>query len=281
MSLTKVPTITKVFLALVILGLTSGVLPGQPKDPPKTITVPALVQCTETVEIYSLVTGRLKVYKIMEIGHHVGKGTILAAIDAPVLEQEVRQAEHTLELVTAQLKVVEAQLLAAELAVREAKNPNEQETKRALVNKARAEVEVHKARIRVYQTAVDIARTRLRFTSITAPIAGVITRRHFSTGDLIRAADHGRSLPLFVLQDWNHMRVVIQVPEKSALLVKAGTRVELIIPNRKGPIQGTIARTAYAIEEGSMRAEMDVANTDGNLRPGMTCKATIHLEKAK
>ena len=279
--MTKLPTVTKVFLALLILCLTSGVLSGQPKEAPKTITVPALIQSSETVEIYCQVTGRLRVDKMAEIGQHVRKGIVLAEIHAPILVKEVQQAEHALELVTAQLKVVQAQLVAAELAVREAKNPNEQETKRALVNKARAELEVHKTRIRVHEAALDIARTRLGFTSIMAPIDGVITRRQFSTGELIRAADYGRPLPLFVLQDWDRLRVVIQVPEKSALLVKAGTRVELNIPSIKDPIHGTIARTAYVIEEGSMRAEMDLAATNDKLRPGMTSKATIFLEKSK
>jgi RND family efflux transporter MFP subunit len=280
--MTKLPTVTKVFLALVILCLTSGVLPGQPKEAPKTITVPALIQSSQTVEIYSQITGRIKgVSKFAEIGDYVRKGTVLAEIHAPILVKEVQQAERALELVTAQLKVVEANLVAAELAVRETKNPNEQETKRALVNKARAEVEVQKAHIRVHEAALDTARTRLYFTSIMAHFDGVITRRQCNTGELVRAADHGRPVPLFVLQDWNRLRVVIQIPEKSALLVKPGMRVELNLPNLKDPIQGTIARTAYVIEEGSMRAEMDVTATDDKLRPGMAGKATIFLEKGK
>jgi len=278
--MTKLPTVTKVFLALIILCLTSGVLPGQPKEAPKTITVPAQIQATGTVEIYSLVTGHLK-KQLVDIGDKVANGQILAVIDAPILDTELEQATRSLELVRAQLKVAEANAVAAELGVREVKNPNEQETKRALLNKARAEVEVCKARFRVQESALAIARIRAGFTSILAPIDGVITRRQFSSGELIRAADHGRPLPLFVLQRTDRMRVVIQVPEKSAILVKPGTRVELIVPNLKDPIQGTIARTAFAIEEGSMRGEMDVANTDGNLRPGMTAKATIFLEKGK
>jgi RND family efflux transporter MFP subunit len=278
--MTKLPTVTKVFLALIILCLTSGVLPGQPKEEPKTITVPALLQSVATVEIYSLVTGHLKAVNA-DIGGFVAKGTVLAEINAPILVREVQQAEHALEVVTVQLKVVEAQLVAAEAALRQIKNLNERETKRALVDKARAEVEVHKALIRAHQIGLQTAQQRLGFTKIMAPIDGFITRRQCSAGDLIRAADHGRPLPLFVIQRTDRMLAVIQVPEKSALLVKPGTRVELNIPHLKGPIKGTIARTAYAIEEGSMRAHMNVANISEDLRPGMTAKATIFLEKGK
>src|SRR5260370_31492375 len=106
MSLTKLQTITKVFLALIILGITSGVLPGQPKEAPKTITVPASVQSIETVEIYSLITGYLG-KQFADIGDRVKKGQLLASIEAPILVKEVHQAGHALELVAAQLKVVE------------------------------------------------------------------------------------------------------------------------------------------------------------------------------
>lgn len=343
--MTKLPTVSKVFLALVILCLSSGVLPGQPKEAPKTITLPALLQSSETVEIYSLATGHLGKQNV-DIGDKVKMGQILAEIDAPILVREVQQAVQALELAKVQLKVAEAFLQATEASVKEARNRidqregdllaaranvkhrlqefkrfkelfqssvidqrivdeqtekknaaeavaqaaqavvlqarNDMEVKMALVNKAKAEVEVQQVRIRAHQTALEIAQVRLGYTKIIAPFEGVITRHQFSNGELIRAADHGRPSPLFVLQRMDRMRVIIQVPEKSAHLVQAGAKVELTIPSlAAGTIQGTIARTSVALEEGNMRAEMDVANTAGNLRPGMTGKATIHLDKGK
>jgi multidrug efflux pump subunit AcrA (membrane-fusion protein) len=345
MSLTKLPTITKVFLALVILGLTSGVLPGQPKEAGKTITVPAVVQSFETVEIFSLVTGRLA-KQMVDIGDRVKKGQVLAEIDAPILVKEVQQAAQMLELVRAQFKVVESQLAAAEASVKESRSRIEQreadlqiakaglelriqelkrfkalaeqrvisvdmiaeqsekmnaakgtveaahaslvqsksdmQIKLALVDKARAEIEVQRAaRIRVQESALDLAKTRLEFTRIIAPFDGVVTRRQFTTGDLIRAGDHGRPLPLFIVQRMDRMRVILQVPEKSASLVQVGMHVELTIPNLPSTLSGDIARTAQAIEEGRLRVEMDVANPRNLLLPGMTGKAAIHLDKAK
>ncbi len=343
MSLTKLPTITKVFLALIILGLTSGVLPGQPKEAPKTITVPASVQSIETVEIYSLITGYLG-KQFADIGDRVKKGQLLASIEAPILVKEVHQAGHALELVAAQLKVVEALLVAAEASVKEARSRIEQReadllaaranlelrllefkrfkgladnnlvdanilneqsqkltaakavaeaaqavmqqtknnmlVKMALVEKAKAEVDVQRARIRSQESALDLAKSRLSFTKIIAPFDGVITRRQFNSGELIRAGDHGRPLPLFVVQRMDRMRVIINIPEKFAALVQPGSRVELTIPSLLDPIKGTITRTAHAIEEGSMRAEMELANTH-NLIPGMTGKTAIDLEKRK
>jgi HlyD family secretion protein len=344
MSLTKLPTVTKVFLALVILCLSSGVLPGQPKDAGKTITVPAVVQSFETVEIFSLVTGHLA-KQTVDIGDQVKKGQVLAEIDAPLLVKEVRQAAQMLELVRAQFKVVEAQLAAAEASVKESRSrieqreadlqiakaglelrlqelkrfkamaeqrvisvdmiaeqsekmnaakgtvedahasllqsKNDMQVKLALVDKARAEIEVQRARIRVQESALDLAKTRLEFTRIIAPFDGVVTRRQLNTGDLIRAGDHGRPMPLLVVQRMDRMRVILQVPEKSASLAQPGMHVELTIPNLPGTISGNIARTAQAIEEGSLRVEMDVANPRNLLLPGMTGKAVIHLEKAK
>lgn len=343
MSPTKLPTTSKVFLALMILGLTSGVLPGQGKDGPKTITIPALVQSSESVEIHSRITGLLK-KQTVDIGDKVAKGQILAEIDAPVVVREVQQAVHALELNKAQFQVMEALIVASEAAVKEARGRIEQresdlqaaranlkfrleelkrfkilferntieasmvneqsqktaaaeagvqtaqalllqakhdtEVKMGLALKAKAELDVHKARIRVGEAALDLAQVRLGFTRIIAPFDGVITRRQFSTGDLIRAGDHVRPAPMFVLQRIDRMRVIVQIPSNSASLVQAGAKVELTIPNLADPIQGTIARTAVAIEEGTMRAEMDVVNT-GNLRPGMTGRATIQLGTGK
>lgn len=112
MSLTKLPTVTKVFLALVILCLSSGVLPGQPKEAGKTITVPATVQSIETVEIFSLVTGHLA-KQTVDIGDRVKKGQVLAEIDAPILVKEVQQAEATLQQANAQLIQAEKHVRSA------------------------------------------------------------------------------------------------------------------------------------------------------------------------
>ncbi len=78
------------------------------------------------------------------------------------------------------------------------------------------------------------------------------------------------------------MRVVVDVPHNDALRLDTGDPVKVWFDalGARGVYEGKIARTAYALnpKDRTLRAEIDLPNTDGRLRPGLFGRATINLE---
>lgn len=143
----------------------------------------------------------------------------------------------------------------------------------AAVGTARANVEAAKVGLERARLALDRAR-------VTAPFDGVVVRRTGSPGETVRL-DVGRPA-LFTIIKVDSVRVVVAVPEAYALLTRPGVAAEVFIdalPN--SPVAGVVARVGFALDPTtrSMRAEVDIPNQGGRLRPGMTGNVTLRLGK--
>lgn len=136
-------------------------------------------------------------------------------------------------------------------------------------DKADADVKAAAARLAVARAAVNEVKARQGYLEITAPYDGVVTRRSVNRGDLVKSGDNR---VLFTVARLDPVRVVVNVPEADATLVTVGQDVRLVIQATQGPeVTGKVARTSWALEPGSrtLRAEIDLANNKGLLRPGM------------
>jgi RND family efflux transporter MFP subunit len=128
--------------------------------------------------------------------------------------------------------------------------------------------------------AADANVERLRqlqsFSRVTAPFAGVITRRNVDTGDLI----DGSGRALFVLTQMDPLRIYINVPQAYAQLVKPGQKVVVTQSELRGKtFTGEIARTAGSIDAASrtMQVEVNLRNGDGALLPGAYVQVSLPL----
>ena len=77
------------------------------------------------------------------------------------------------------------------------------------------------------------------------------------------------------------MRVVVLVPDRDVPYLDEGDPVTVQIDalGARGVFQGRIARTAYALDQDrTLRAEIDLPNADGRLRPGQFGRVEIELE---
>ena len=86
---------------------------------------------------------------------------------------------------------------------------------------------------------------------------------------------------MLIIMKTGKMRVVVEVPDRDVPLLDKGdpvtVRIDAIGDRR---YQGIIARTGYAEDPKTrtLRAEIDLENVDGRLRPGQYGAATIVLE---
>jgi len=167
-----------------------------------------------------------------------------------------------------QFKAAGARMVANEAAVRKAK-----------ADRDKAESDVRAAVAHVDVTIADALRAEamLRYAKIRAPYDGVVTMRKVSNGDFVQPAG-GKGDWLFTVARLDPVRVVIAVPEADADLVRDNASVQLSIKAAQGPLlEGMVTRTSWALEPGSrtLRAEIDMPNKEGRLRPGMYVFAKI------
>jgi HlyD family secretion protein len=162
-----------------------------------------------------------------------------------------------------------AKVISAEAAVTQAEADRD---------KAEADVTAVEARLAVARADARRVTALLSYLQIKAPFDGVVTRRNVSTGDFVTAdGKHG----LFAVARIDPVRVVVNVPEADAGSITVGQEVRFTIQAMPTPTAtGKIVRTSWSLDPSSrtLRAELDLPNPDGKVRPGMYAYARILFE---
>jgi len=153
----------------------------------------------------------------------------------------------------------------------------------AQIEQANADVLDARSTVRVKEAMLKKAKVFAGYTMIVSPYDGVITKRHFDPGDFIRGADRGGDTPLLTVARTDLMRVVVQVPDSYVPLARPGVIAKIEITTLPGQVfEGKVSRIANAEDPQSrtMRAEIDIPNTNGKLFAGMSGDVTIKLTPA-
>jgi HlyD family secretion protein len=141
-------------------------------------------------------------------------------------------------------------------------------------------------RVRVATAELAKIDRQLEFAVVRAPFDGVITKRWVDSGATIK--DPGTNL-LTVMQ-LDRVRVLIDVPQRDVPLLDvktdkaAGDLAEVRLPVASdgpgGLWRGVVTRVGQSLDPvtRTMRAEIELANPDGKLRPGMFGSAMVIVE---
>jgi RND family efflux transporter MFP subunit len=236
------------------------------------IVLPANTQAFIDTPIYARTNGYLRKW-YADIGARVHRGELLAEIETPELDQQVKQGQS--ELSTAEANEQIAQITAERWVKLLAKNAvSKQET-----DQARSDLNARQAALSAAQANVARLQQLQGFEKIYAPFDGVITARNIDIGSLIQAGDSDSPrAELFHMANNDKLRLFVPVPEVYTSEVHAGGHVVVTsdaIPNAK--FTGTIVRDSDAIDLSSrtLNVEVDVLNSDHKLLPGQY--AFIHL----
>ncbi len=239
------------------------------------LRLPGSLQALVEAPIYARVGGYLtRWYK--DIGDPVKQGELLAQLDAPELTQQLNEALALQRQTATNLKLAESTFERWEaLRKRDAVSPQEFDEKRNGLAVANAAAAASLATVKRLQEQVGYSR-------ITAPFAGVITRRNIDIGNLIDAGS-GTKL-LFTLAKSDQLRAYIYVPQNYAPQVKIGDKADITLremPGRK--FSGTIVRTAKAIDPitRTLQVEVSLTNDDGALLPGAYAEVAIRTKASE
>jgi membrane fusion protein, multidrug efflux system len=250
----------------------------------RALVLPGTLQPLQETTLYPQTSGYIRNWNV-DIGDKVKKGTLLAEIDTPELEQELRQARAQLE----QMRASVVQARANNEFSRQALARYEQLTPAGLASeqdleKQRAQAAVDSASISVATATVDAQKanidriTKLQaFAKVTAPFDGIVTSRSIDVGALVTA---GNGSPLFKVTATDPVRVFVQVPQDMAPSVRRELVATVTIREYPGRnFQGTVARTSGALDSVSrtLTAEIRIPNPNNELLTGMYAQVSLSL----
>lgn len=183
---------------------------------------------------------------------------------------------QTLEVTGNQFKAADAARQEVEAKVGSAQaTARESEAKR---DKAKADHAAAIAKVQVAQAEEGRAAALLEYSKIRAPYDGVVTSRNVHTGYYLTGTG---IKPLFVVARRDIIRVMVDVPEADAAFISDGVPARIRCQMIKDQdFQGKVTRSSWSLDAKArtLRAEIDLPNPQGKLRPGMYAYVTFKAE---
>lgn len=254
------------------------------------VTFGAELRPWQETDLHAKVTGFVESISV-DAGDVVKDNQVLAVLEVPELKLEMEHAVASerraqAEVDHAQAAFDEAHQAYTRLAATDKAQPKliaaqDMDAARAKDRAAEAALLSTKEAVKVAATEVKKNQTMLDYAKITAPFAGVITKRYASTGALIQAGTSSGALPLVRLSQNDKLRAVFPVSASFVTRIKIGDPVDLRIAGVSKPINGKVARFSRKVETDTrtMEAEVDVPNADLALIPGMYASAVLKLDR--
>ena len=273
-----------------------------------TLTISGEFKPYQEVEVHAKVAGYIRrIY--VDVGDHVKEGQTLAVLEIPELAAELAGADAATRRSQEEIRRAQGDLARAESAHSAAHSAYARlkqaaESRAGLVAQqeiddsqakdlgAEAQVTSAKAALSSAQQQLQMAeanqsqyRALSDYSRITAPFAGVITRRLADTGALIQAgtASNTQAMPVVSLAEISKLRLVLTIPESVAAQIHLGEVVKVHVQALNQDIEGKVSRFADSLDRQTrtMETEIDFANREGRLIPGMYAETQVALREKK
>src|SRR5579862_6236523 len=206
-------------------------------EPAQEVVLPANVQAYIDAPIYARTNGYLKHWYV-DIGAHVKAGQLLADIETPEVDQQLRQSK-------ADLATAEANLNLSRITNdRYADLLKTDSVSKQDADNAAGDFAAKQATVQSSQANVKRLEELQAFEKIYAPFDGVITARNTDIGALIDSGSSGGvARELFHIAAVDRLRVYVNVPQLYSPFIKSGLRASLALtefPSRR--FDGVVVR---------------------------------------
>ncbi len=259
----------------------------------------------QEIDVMAKVAGYVKQIDF-DIGDRVKQGQLLAVLEVPEMVNDLARGQATLDRSMAEVRKAQEELQRAQsghemshlqysrlasvskdrpglVAQQEVDDAHSRDlVAESQIAAARSSISAADEQVKVAQAELDKIRTLQNYTRVTAPFAGVITKRYANTGSMIQAgtASQTQAMPLARLSEARLLRLILPVPESAASQIRTGTVVEVRVPSLNRSFEGRVARTSgrVAADTRTLETEVDVQNPSLALMPGMYAEVNLVLE---
>lgn len=307
--------------SLLLVAIMSGCKahgPASASDPPVAASVSAVqrgnishvlslagqFQPYQVIDVHAKVSGYVR-HIYVDIGDRVHAGETLAVLEVPELgaqyrgsqseqqrsKEQINIAQHEISRAQASHVALQAdfdRLLQASKAQPGLIAEQELDDARAKADASQAQVDAARSTLSAAQQQSDVAQADMErygaleaYTTITAPLSGVVIWRYADTGALIQAgtSSDSQSLPLVKLSQSDLLRLRLPVPEDAIGYIHDGDTVQIRIDALHRSITGKIVRftRSVSLDTRTMETEVDVPNKDLSIDPGMYANTYVQL----
>ncbi|HSZ63561.1 MAG TPA: efflux RND transporter periplasmic adaptor subunit [Terriglobales bacterium] len=273
-----------------------------------TITVTGEFRPFQQVDVHAKVAGYIR-HIFVDVGDKVRAGQELATLEVPELnaqvmgaQADIRRSQDAIRRMQSEIERAESTHSAYHAAYTRLKQASEErpglvaeqelddsmakdkETE-AQINSAQAGLAESQSQLGMARATLDRLSALQAYSHITAPFAGVVTKRYVDTGALISAgtSSETQSQPVVQLAEWSLFRLEIPVPESAVPMIHLGSLVQVHVLDLNRDFQGRVSRFADAVnsETRTMHTEIDVENPHDTLTAGMYAEVKLALQGNK
>jgi HlyD family secretion protein len=239
------------------------------------VTATGTLSAVTTVAVGSQVSGIIsKLY--VDFNSHVKKGQLLAELDPTPFQEALDQQRANV------LKARSDERLAGVNLGRQKRLRDLQLIAASDYDTAVAQHDDAAAVVKQTEAALKQAQTNLGYTSIKAPIDGVVVDRQYNVGQTV-AASFQAPLIFSIAQDLTKMQVLTNIDEADVGGIKLGQTASFTVdayPDQT--FHGNVAQIRLSTQTVqnvvTYPVMLDVPNLDGKLMPGMTANVVIPVD---
>ncbi len=260
-----------------------------------TITATGNLEPTNEVTIGSELSGTtLEVF--VDTNDRVTKGQPLARLDTSKLQQQIRNNRAAVASAKASVQQAEATVAETEATLARqqelqrisgGKMPSKADMDSSIATAARARATLASAQASVQQAEALVAMNEsdLAKAIIRSPIDGIVLTRSIEPGQTVAASFTAPEL-FVIAESLEQMKLDVAIAEADIARVAAGQPATFTVdawPGRTYTAKVTKVSFGSSTTDNVVTydAELEVANSDLSLRPGMTATADIRVASAK
>jgi RND family efflux transporter MFP subunit len=282
------------------------------------IEQPGHIEAFESTPIFAKIAGYVGKVNV-DIDDPIDDKQVLVELDVPEMVEEVKQKAAAVDVAKAKVQLANASFKEAEARLETTKAAYDRweseynrvdrlvrdkvidaQTRDETLNQFKASAAAHKesiahrdwARVTIdaaeaNQREAEAEHKRLQalldYAQIKAPYPCVVTQRNVHSGWFVQPPSGDKKEPLLIVERRDKYRVVVEVPEGDAALVRKGDAAAFRVPKlRDRSFTGKVQRTAWSLDSKTrtLRAETDWVKPDQSVRPGHYVNATITVDHA-
>ena len=293
-----------IVLVLVAVGVGAVVYTMRNNRPEPTVTTQPLsrgdivdtvgatgtLEAVETVDVGTQVSGVVKELHA-DFNSIVRKGQLIARLDPSLIETQIEQQTANVIRAEADLERLRVGLADARQKLDRAKQMTERnliprtelETAEVNVKSAEAQIRSSEAALTQARAQLNNQRVNLGYTTIKAPIDGIVISRNVDQGQTVASSMNAPTL-FVIAADLTKMQVVANIDEADVGRMRPGQHVTFRVDayasdTFTGTVQQVRLQPAVVQNVVTYSTVIAVPNPELKLKPGMTANVNIEIAR--